>query len=127
MAMLIVTSTLNGQVVAQQVFDKELVLLGRDPGADVVLDNPGISRHHAEIWRCSDGTFVVRDLGSSNGTLLDSKPLHEEILPKNAVIQVGKYLLHTRTVLGPDRGVIPEDAGPWHRNQTIRAQDGCER
>jgi pSer/pThr/pTyr-binding forkhead associated (FHA) protein len=52
------------------LYPGQQVRLGRSPDNDVVLDDPKISRSHAEIaW---DGSgFVLKDLGSSNGTFLN--------------------------------------------------------
>ena len=44
--------------------------IGRDPANDVVLDDPNVSRFHAEV-RPSNGASQVRDLGSRNGTRVD--------------------------------------------------------
>ena len=50
--------------------DKLPVVLGRNPDADVLLDDRWISRVHCEISEIN-GTLVVRDLGSQNGTLVN--------------------------------------------------------
>jgi len=39
------------------------------------LEDPGISRRHAVLERLADGTFAVRDLGSTNGTSVNDDPL----------------------------------------------------
>ena len=54
-----------------QVYDfkQPSIIIGRDDGADVLIDNPSVSRRHAEI-RLGDDGWVVEDLGSSNGTFL---------------------------------------------------------
>jgi hypothetical protein len=54
-----------------QVYDfkQESIVVGREDGADVVIDNPSVSRRHAEI-RLGDNGWEVRDLGSSNGTFV---------------------------------------------------------
>jgi hypothetical protein len=54
-----------------QVYDfkQPSIIIGRDDGADVLIDNPSVSRRHAEI-RLGDGGWVVEDLGSSNGTFI---------------------------------------------------------
>ncbi len=44
--------------------------IGRDPANDVVLDDPNVSRFHAEVRRVGSGS-EIRDLGSRNGTRLD--------------------------------------------------------
>jgi hypothetical protein len=57
---------------------KEIVSIGRLPECDVVISDPGASRRHAEI-RLEAGTYVVRDLGSTNGTIVNGEitPSHE--------------------------------------------------
>jgi diguanylate cyclase (GGDEF)-like protein len=47
--------------------DAELMVVGRAPESEVFVDNPGISRRHAEL-RVAGDTVTLRDLGSSNGT-----------------------------------------------------------
>src|SRR5450432_4048536 len=46
---------------------KARTTVGRDPSNDLVVDDPSVSRLHAEIVREPSG-FVVRDLNSLNGT-----------------------------------------------------------
>lgn len=65
------------------VLDKECVVFGKDAAsADYVLSNDTISRAHAEVRR-RNGVFYVKDLGSTNGTFVNSKRL-----PKNTAIEV---------------------------------------
>lgn len=54
-----------------QVYDfkQESIVIGREEGVDVLIDNPSVSRRHAEI-RLGDDGWVVEDLGSSNGTFI---------------------------------------------------------
>jgi hypothetical protein len=48
----------------------ETLLLGRHCGCDVVVDQPTVSRRHAQlIFR--DGSWVLHDLGSTNGTIVN--------------------------------------------------------
>ena len=52
------------------------VVLGRDGGdADVALDDASISRRHARLERDGRGTMGIRDLGSTNGTVVDGQRL----------------------------------------------------
>ena len=51
-------------------------VIGRDELADVVLDDPGISRRHCEVRVTNDGPHLVtsiRDLGSTNGTFVNGE------------------------------------------------------
>jgi DNA segregation ATPase FtsK/SpoIIIE, S-DNA-T family len=54
----------------------ERFTIGRDPGCDIVVDDPTVSVRHVELERDHDaGGFLVRDLGSSNGTWVDGEPV----------------------------------------------------
>ena len=47
-------------------------VLGRSREADVVIDDPNVSRKHAEV-RPSGGSWTVRDLGSTNGVKVNGR------------------------------------------------------
>jgi hypothetical protein len=49
-------------------------VIGRSRSCDVVLDDPSVSREHARMW-CQDGRVLCVDLGSSNGTKVDDRPV----------------------------------------------------
>jgi Protein of unknown function (DUF3662)/FHA domain len=51
--------------------------VGRSQDNDIVIHDPNVSRRHARISRADNG-FVVEDLGSTNGTLLDGAPIDRE-------------------------------------------------
>jgi hypothetical protein len=47
-------------------------VIGRSRDADIVLDDPNVSRRHAEV-RPSGGSWIVRDLGSTNGVKVNGR------------------------------------------------------
>ncbi len=47
------------------------VEIGRDPENTIIINDPRISRHHARIFFASDGSVLVEDLGSTNGTFIN--------------------------------------------------------
>ena len=59
------------------------VVLGRSRDCDVVLAAAEVSRRHAEIYAAADGSWSIRDLGSTNGvrvngqSLANSQPLRD--------------------------------------------------
>ncbi len=70
-----------------------MTILGRDDSADIILDDPGISRRHSELRVTTDGPhFVstVRDLGSTNGTFLNGERITSEHLEDGDRITVGR-------------------------------------
>ena len=62
-----------GAVIA---VDQLPCVVGRHPGCDRRVNNPVVSRRHCAFW-VRDGRAWVQDLGSSNGTRLNGKPLTE--------------------------------------------------
>ncbi|MGE9782635.1 FhaA domain-containing protein [Janibacter sp. G368] len=70
-----------------------MTVLGRDETADVVLDDPGISRRHCEVRVTHDGPHLVthlRDLGSTNGTFVNGEPTDAVRLTDGDSITVGR-------------------------------------
>ena len=55
------------------------VLIGRSSGCDIAIDDPGISRRHAEI-RPAAGGFEIHDLGSTNGVYVNRAPIAGSVL-----------------------------------------------
>ncbi|HSP33605.1 MAG TPA: FHA domain-containing protein [Thermoanaerobaculia bacterium] len=62
--------------------------VGRDPGNDIVLRDPKVSRHHAEIV-FERGFFVLHDLASANGTYVNGKRVRVAPLTHGAKVRMG--------------------------------------
>lgn len=72
--------------------DRPWVVLGRGRGAEVVLSEATLSRAHAAIG--FDGAvFFVRDLGSTNGTLVNGVRETERVLEEGDEVQIGRLSL----------------------------------
>lgn len=72
---------------------RAMTVLGRDDTADVILDDPGISRRHAEVRVTNDGPHQVahlRDLGSTNGTYVNGEQVDAAPLADGDRITVGR-------------------------------------
>jgi DNA-binding NtrC family response regulator len=80
----------------QRVLDGDLLRIGKSTGNDLVLDDATVSREHCEIVRDEKG-FLLRDLGSTNGTLLDGAEIREGYLRPGTVITVGRIELKVHT------------------------------
>jgi predicted component of type VI protein secretion system len=81
----------------------DTVTIGRDPGVTLVLDHGTISRRHAEIT-CDGGRYLLRDLGSKNGTFVNGErlePHRVRALQPRDQVRIGTlltYLFDVRTV-----------------------------
>jgi hypothetical protein len=75
--------------------DRDRSVIGRLSGSEIEVDDPGASRRHAEIRRHGD-EYVVVDLGSTNGTLVNDSPVSEATLEDGDRITIGRTVLEFR-------------------------------
>ena len=64
------------------------ITIGRGNNADIVLEDPECSRVHTAI-RYWDDIFVIRDMGSSNGTMVNGKKIEVAQLNPGDVVKIG--------------------------------------
>lgn len=69
-----------------------LIKIGRDFDNDVCLDDFSVSRHHAEIEQIDD-KYIIRDLGSKNGTYVNQQHLLEGPITDKDEILIGEITL----------------------------------
>lgn len=74
------------------VLDQDVVLAGRHPDSQIFLDDVTVSRRHAEITRGPRG-YVVRDVGSLNGTYLNRERIEEATIGNGDELQIGRFKL----------------------------------
>ena len=74
------------------LLDADVTTAGRHPDRDIFLDDVTVSRRHAEFVREAGG-FVVRDVGSLNGSYLNRERIDAAALAGGDEVQIGKYRL----------------------------------
>ncbi|MDR2974476.1 MAG: FHA domain-containing protein [Propionibacteriaceae bacterium] len=66
------------------------VRIGRSDACELVLDDDYVSSVHAQLNHRSDGAWVLRDMGSTNGTFLNSNRITEPtVVTPDDVIRIG--------------------------------------
>ena len=83
---------------ARFLLDADTTTAGRRPDSDIFLDDVTVSRKHAEFVR-RGADFVVRDVGSLNGTYVSRDRIDEAVLRDGDEVQIGKF----RMVFHPSR------------------------
>jgi pSer/pThr/pTyr-binding forkhead associated (FHA) protein len=74
------------------VLSSAITTIGRHADSDIALDDITVSRRHCEVL-IDGGRFVVRDVGSLNGTYVNQKRVDEIELSQGDVLQIGKFHL----------------------------------
>jgi pSer/pThr/pTyr-binding forkhead associated (FHA) protein len=69
-------------------------VIGRGRDCDYVIREPTLSRHHARIHVSGQGTIVLEDLGSKNGTYVDDVKVSRQPLSNSSLIRIGSVRLY---------------------------------
>jgi len=77
---------------ARFLLDADEVSSGRHPNSDIFLDDVTVSRKHATFRREGD-VFLVRDVGSLNGTYVNRERIDQAALKTRDEVQIGKFRL----------------------------------
>jgi len=93
---------------------RPVTVIGRGTDADVMLDDSGVSRRHAEI-HITDGRARIIDLGSTNGTFVDGAKHPVASLREGSVITIGRtrMIFHPGDLTSVTPPGQPGSHGPW--------------
>lgn len=112
---------INGTETVQ--LEKPVINLGRRASNDIVLDDPRVSRNHAQL-RLVKGGYVVFDLDSSGGTFVNNLPVRQKELFAGDVISLAGVLI----IFGQDSGNIADEPGnQTPTNQLLSKKEGEEK
>jgi two-component system, NtrC family, response regulator AtoC len=82
------------------------LLIGRDEGCGLRLNDPDVSRRHARIQR--DGfELVLNDLNSRNGTFVNAHPIQRALLVRGDVVRLGGSVALVTDTPGPTTEIAP--------------------
>lgn len=78
------------KVIERVVTEKERISIGRTSENDIILDNRGVSRKHAQIEFSEKGALII-DNDSLNGTFVNHRKVNETFLQDHDTITIGKF------------------------------------
>jgi hypothetical protein len=100
--------SLDGAFLGEYALDKDRMSIGRRPTNDIHIDNLAVSGEHATIVTIGNDSFL-EDLGSTNGTLVNGKPIKKHVLQHGDLIEFGKYQLKYVNEAAAGRPAIPQE------------------
>ncbi len=103
----------NDSVIRQIESDSTEVTIGRDPEADIQIDNISVSRLHAKIIE-GPNYYLLEDLGSTNGTFVNGKRVTKKYIKEDDEIIIGKHTLMV------DINNYQKKSKTWSSSQTDR-------
>jgi len=84
--------TKDSSVVKEVQLDKQRFTIGRDVDADIQLNDPSVSRHHAKLIKAYTD-FFIEDLGSTNGTQLNGCSVTKHVFKSDDQLTIGSFSL----------------------------------
>lgn len=85
---------ISGPIETREVsLDAKGATLGRSADCDIVLDHSNISRNHARIYQDPFGRWIIEDLDSQNGVLIDGEPVKVRGVLPNQKITIHPFTL----------------------------------
>jgi len=101
----------GGAEGSEYILDEAKMRLGRGPDVEFEFEDSAMSREHV-VFEFADGAFVLRDLGSTNGTRVNGEPALAHELGHGDRIQVGEhvfqFLIEDREQ-APPTYILPDD------------------
>src|ERR1700733_14049535 len=79
--------------------------LGRDQTSDICVDDPTVSRHHADLLSRGND-WVIVDLASPTGTLVNGLQIHQQVLRNGDRVRVGNSELQFMSPQGTAAGTL---------------------
>lgn len=112
---------LGDKLVQRYVFDKDVISIGRARDNDIVIENLSVSRNHARIRR-ADGKFILTDLNSANGTMVNMVRVTKHEIVDGDLVQIGKHTLAFTTKESSQVAEPPPPAAKPSGMQTVQQQ-----
>ncbi|RMH15153.1 MAG: FHA domain-containing protein, partial [Acidobacteria bacterium] len=102
---------------------REIMIVGRSRSCDIPINDPSVSRRHARIL-ISPAQMVVEDLGSSNGTLVNGKRIHDrQTLGHGDQLMLGDAVLVAQvTSAGDEPPPPPPPTAPGDATMLLQSQ-----
>ena len=108
---------LNDVLMDQVEMNKDEMTIGRSANSDIVLDNAGVSTHHAWLQKEAGG-YVIDDNDSSNGVFVNGKKIDQHRLEYRDEIQIYNYVLKYMASRGLHGIADPDIAQDGDQSQT---------
>lgn len=77
---------------SHRFINRATILIGRSDEADIVLDNPAVSRKHAQVRKMGNH-YVIEDLSGKAGVAVNGRPVQSQVLHEGDRIEIHKFTI----------------------------------
>jgi|GEM_PF-1378868 len=86
--------------------------IGRSSDTDMPLRHPSVSRRHCKVMLVPPGKWLITDIGSSNGILVNRQRVTTDILKDGDTVQLGMVTLEFRVIAEPSPRPKAQEPSP---------------
>jgi len=108
---------LNEALIDQVEFNEGVLSIGRKKNNKIIIDNAGVSSHHAMI-EVKGNSFILTDNNSTNGVFVNGKKITQHVLKYWDEVQIYNYVLKFMAVSGLEDSEDPDLAQNRKPGQT---------
>jgi pSer/pThr/pTyr-binding forkhead associated (FHA) protein len=98
----------EGKPLNTYVLDEPVITVGRLPENTISIANMGVSRRHIRIEEDFDRKYILTDLNSLNGTMVNGKRVKKVPLHSGDKITIGKFTIIYEEIASVSGTVVPE-------------------
>lgn len=91
------------------------IIVGKQGNQKIAITDSSVSRKHCKLTEQPDGTYILEDLNSTNGTFVGGKSVIRTVVTRDTIIQLGGYysakvddLVGAKFVQQPQQPFIPQ-------------------
>ena len=77
------------------------IIVGKNGEQKITITDPSVSRRHCKLTEQPDGTFLLEDLNSTNGTFVNGAKIIRTIVRRDTSIKLGTFTVTVDTLVGP--------------------------
>jgi len=109
-------------IVQEYPLDSEETTIGRKPSNTIEIDNLAVSSLHARVLQIGSKT-ILEDMGSTNGTLVNNKPIRKHVLQHGDIIGIGKHTLAFVDINATDIPTMPGEPEDMDKTMIISSKE----
>ncbi len=88
------------------------ITIGRETDNTIVIDDPSVSRYHCRIDDNGNGTYLLQDLGSSNGTFVNGQIIYGSVeLQSTDIVKIGSTVLPWLNYFNENSDIVEIETG----------------
>lgn len=106
---------------------KDQYLVGRTEECDICIQNSAVSSRHCTLTREESGNYLLTDLNSTNGTVVNGRKTQEKVLQNSDIIRIGSIEIIYESPVTSGKNKEANASSSYHKNADLRETAGTSQ